>query len=628
MIIIFNLSGLILAGAGIVAGLFVIMVSGWISPGLLTLAVIWFVGGFWWRNQKVAPRVKRPYPALFFIPLPFLAIPVAFLAALGFVVEWGGHGQPADRRAELLRADVRMLDSAAASGDVQLSQKILATLQAIPVPVEGNKAEPFHVATRKNGDAVLVLVKAPQLKSYQNNVRKTLLQKIADLLQADEQLKEKRIFIGIKGRLTFGAIQTPPDDVQIGSVVPELPLYDFYDAPAVPVSVTPAGKKLGEKKDSQVNIPVQRDGPEGGKSPAAGKTPKDKATPRLVGDKPEIAKPALPTTARAEQAAPPVKPARNRAPAASKPSKADDRMPGEFRRFTQMRWGVKSLAFSPTAGLLAAGKLDRALMLFDVANDARLDGLDKLQLLQSVTSCVFTPDGSHLLAGGSTGHIQIYEVSKEGLLTESAQFAGHSQEVSCMAVSGDGKLAVSGGKEKKLRFWEVDTGREQAAFPGCEGPIKACLIAKDGQTALATDGATLLSIDLEKKEVTRRRQLARSWASGQAAAFSADGEQVAVGDRYTVRLWNLNSRDESPKLEDKEIQWSMAFTPDGTRLVSGGNSKVNVWDVRNGRKLQAFAVAGHGYIQSLAVSPDNKYVAAIPSSAGQDLQVFHLGPAD
>jgi WD40 repeat protein len=88
------------------------------------------------------------------------------------------------------------------------------------------------------------------------------------------------------------------------------------------------------------------------------------------------------------------------------------------------------------------------------------------------------------------------------------------------------------------------------------------------------------------------------------------------------------TRGEKPKLEDNEIQWSMAFTPDGTRLVSGGNAKVNIWDVRKHRKLHALAIAGNGYIQSLAVSPDNKLVAAIPSSAGQDLQVFGLGTAD
>jgi mono/diheme cytochrome c family protein len=1077
-----------------------------------------------------------------------------------------GRGQSVDRRAELFRADERMLDSAAATGDVQLSQTILAALPVIPV--EGKDAAPYHVATRRNGDAVLVLVKAPALKSYKDNVREALVRQIADILRADEQLKEKRTYIGIKGRLTYGAIQTPPNVLQIGSVIPEEKLYDFYGEPAVPANVTLAGSQLGEKEHLQMNVPVQRadsgdvlddshvaanEFPRKANEDDAEvvKTPEDKVVLRAKEDKSEGTKPAAPTAGGAEGAAltekvrgileancyrchgqdganeggfnfvlnleklartvvkpkspagsllykrlsatdedvmppegeiprpsaadiavvrswieagapapevtkprdfitndsvvktiladvrqvsersrrfqryftlthlynagvsedelqtfrnaftklvnslswntsllipqaidaaktvfrvdirqlnwsneiwekieganpyflalatpdalacndltqskmpyvridwfvfaaskpplyhsvlavpgsdreleqmlhvnvaanieqeqairaafnrsgvsqhnrliewhkssygsywksydfggstgrqnlfehplgpgsessafrhdggeiiftlpnglqgyllvdgsgkridqgptsivtdpkqldrtvtngvscmschytgtipktdevgaavranpkafknsadilalyrdpkelgavldedakrfagalgkigisslsrsgepvsamalrfqqeldlrtaacefglttqeferrldsadttaralaplriaggtikresfvsvfgdaavefrliasiganaTPVKPSRNSAGTAPKRSKADDGKPGEFRRFTEMRWGVKSLAFSPTAGLLAAGKPDQALTLFDIANDARLGGLDKLQMLKSVTSCLFTPDGSHLLAGGSTGHIQLYEVSKEGLLTESAQFAGHSKEVSCMAVSGDGKLAVSGGKEKTLRFWEVETGRELASFPGCEGPIKACFIAKNGRAALATDGATLLAIDLKKKQVTRRRQLAGSWSSGQAAAFSSDGEQVAAGDGNTVRLWDVNSGRERPKLEDNEIQWSMAFTPDGTRLISGGNGKVNIWDVRKHRKIHALSVAGNGYIQSLAVSPDNKHLAAIPSSAGQDLQIFRLGAAE
>src|SRR5262245_32739532 len=99
MIIICNLSGLLLAGAGIVAGLFVALLSGWFSLGLLTLAAIWLAGGLWWRNHDLSRGVKRPYPALFFIPLPFLAVPVAFVAVLLFlVIEIGAHTKPADPR--------------------------------------------------------------------------------------------------------------------------------------------------------------------------------------------------------------------------------------------------------------------------------------------------------------------------------------------------------------------------------------------------------------------------------------------------------------------------------------------------------------------------------------------------
>lgn len=316
-----------------------------------------------------------------------------------------------------------------------------------------------------------------------------------------------------------------------------------------------------------------------------------------------------------------------RSNAPSRPAANEAGKPGEMHRYKDLGWGVKSLAFSPS-GLLAAGKQDRALLLFDANSDARLDSREKLEMLRSVEGCVFTPSGSHLLASGYTGHIEIYQVSRDGRLKESGQFVGHSQEVNCIAVSGDGKFAVSGGKEKKLRYWEIDGGKELATFPGFEGPIKACYIAKNGRTALATDGATLLFIDLTRREVTRKRQLARSWAAGQAAAIAPDGGHVAVGDSYSIRVWNLNSTGEMPKLEDNEIQWSMAFTPDGSRLVSGGSGKLNVWDIKKQRKTHALQTDGSGYIQCLAISADGKQVAAIPSSAGQDLQVFRLPAAD
>jgi WD40 repeat protein/mono/diheme cytochrome c family protein len=301
--------------------------------------------------------------------------------------------------------------------------------------------------------------------------------------------------------------------------------------------------------------------------------------------------------------------------------------PGEVRRFTGLTWGVDSIAFSPNSSLLVAGKPDRALVMFDIPGNGQVESLEKLELLQGVKSCIFTPNGGKLLAAGSSGHISIFEVGKDGRLKEAGQFAGHSKEVNCLAVSSDSRFALSGSDEKKVRYWEIATGREQAVFANFEGKVKACVIAKNGRTAMATDGATLVFIDLTRKEVTRTRKLTDSWASGQAAAFTADGSHVAVGDSYNIRLFALNSIGEMPPLEDNEIQWSMAFTPDGSRLVSGASGKINVWDVKSKRKIVALPTSASGYVQCLATAPDNKHAAASGGSAGE-LQVLKLPNAE
>jgi WD40 repeat protein len=55
----------------------------------------------------------------------------------------------------------------------------------------------------------------------------------------------------------------------------------------------------------------------------------------------------------------------------------------------------------------------------------------------------------------------------------------------------------------------------------------------------------------------------------------------------------------------------MAFTRDGTRLVTGGASRgasVVVWDVKTGERL--LGIHGAGFVSSLAISPDGKRIAS------------------
>jgi mono/diheme cytochrome c family protein len=336
--------------------------------------------------------------------------------------------------------------------------------------------------------------------------------------------------------------------------------------------------------------------------------------------------PAAPAVASSPSRPAPA-PSRSRSSASSSAASsipaAGGNKPGEVCRFTNLTWGVKSMAFSPNGSLLACGKPDRALRIFSVADQGQVDALDKLEMLQAVESCAFAPNGTRFLACGASGHIMIFEVTKEGQLKEAGQFAGHSKDVKAIAVSADGRFVLSGSDEKKVRYWDLASAGEIAVFAEFEGPIKACHIAKNGRTGMATDGATLLEFNLAgKPEVKRRRQVARS--RGQAAAFSADGNYVAVGDGYNIKLWNLNTGKEQPDLEAGELQWSMAFTPDGSRLLSGGTDKVNVWDVRKLKRIHAQAVPDSGYIQCLAASPDNKHAAATGRS---DVVVFRLPPA-
>jgi WD40 repeat protein len=170
----------------------------------------------------------------------------------------------------------------------------------------------------------------------------------------------------------------------------------------------------------------------------------------------------------------------------------------------------------------------------------------------------------------------------------------------------------------------VKDGRRAAAFDGFDHTMKACGWTADGSRALATDGASLFEFDLKAQKEVRKVGLLRSWAAGQAAAFSPDSATLVLGDGYNLRVFGTSTGKELAKLADNEIQWTAEVTPDGTRLLAGGRGKINVWDLKAREKIASIDLAGTYYVQSLAASPDSRYVAASPASAGQSLQVFRL----
>ena len=52
----------------------------------------------------------------------------------------------------------------------------------------------------------------------------------------------------------------------------------------------------------------------------------------------------------------------------------------------------------------------------------------------------------------------VYEVTPEGSLVERSQYLEQAGGIRCIAVSPDGKRALSGGQDERLHYWELDTG--------------------------------------------------------------------------------------------------------------------------------------------------------------------------
>jgi WD40 repeat protein len=74
-----------------------------------------------------------------------------------------------------------------------------------------------------------------------------------------------------------------------------------------------------------------------------------------------------------------------------------------------------------------------------------------------------------------------------------------------------------------------------------------------------------------------------------SVAFSPDGNRIVSGsDDKSVRVWDAKTGEQLRELQGHtDSVTSVAFSPDGNRIVSGSDDKsVRVWDAKTGEQLR------------------------------------------
>ena len=190
--------------------------------------------------------------------------------------------------------------------------------------------------------------------------------------------------------------------------------------------------------------------------------------------------------------------------------------------------------------------------------------------------------GSSSTTAPTIDHLEYWKAGLRELKT----FRGHSHGVWTVAYAPDGQTLASGGVDRYVRLWDIETGRLLRSLRGHTADIRA--LSSCRTVGRSPPGVRIgPSASGIRKPGNRRKLLFTRYDHNVCSlSLSPDGLMLARGSHNKdIKIWEVTTGTDLMTLLGKDQydhHWSVcvAFSPDGMHLASGSDiGKIRIWEV-------------------------------------------------
>lgn len=316
-----------------------------------------------------------------------------------------------------------------------------------------------------------------------------------------------------------------------------------------------------------------------------------------------------------------------------------DLAPADQTAFNVIRhFGISVLALSLNGKRAIASEHDGKVTIWDTSTGQLIKTLvHAADFRKQATKVASNSDGS-IIASADGTMLKLWNASTADEMLISPSDGSYC----CVALNCDGSQIVAGivaRDSHSFRIWDVHSGNVIQAFQGTDKlGVPNCVAFSPDSTHIVVGGVG--GFPKSERVMVYNVSAGRiAWAAQghtsivRSVAYSRDGNRVvSTGGDATLKVWDSHTGEELlaltghddfggqhgrlgsylPNFTSFELGGinCAAFSPDGTRIVSGGSDKeIKVWDSTIGVEMLTIRVHGRA-IEGVAFSDDGRRIVS------------------